>query len=285
MDTYPSVTVAIPAYNEEKHIGSVIQGFLDQKYTGLKEILIADGGSNDATREIVQKLSFHDPRIKLFSNPRKSQSYGLNILLEKATADIFVRADCHCIYSEDYIEKCVISLLSSNALNVGGAQRFVATNSFQLGICLASRSILGSGLAKYRNPKYSGYADTVFLGCFWRKDLIELRGYNEQSRTNEDTELNLRLLKKKPQAIYISSEIEVWYYPRSNPKNLWIQYFNYGRGCYITALIHRGKSPIRAKIPALVFYFLLFLSLFTAVKLGLLFITVVPLVVALVLMI
>lgn len=278
MNTYPSLTIAIPAYNEEKHIENIIRGFLSQEYSDLKEILVADGDSNDKTREIVRKISIEDPRVKLFRNPHRRQSYGLNILLEKAISDIFLRADCHCIYSKDYIYNCVNSLLSSKALNVGGAQRFIAVNSFQSGVCIASKSIVGNGLAKYRDSSYSGYADTVFLGCFWRKDLVEIGGYNENSKTNQDAELNLRLLEKNPQAVYISPQIKVWYYPRTNPKGLWIQYFNYGRGRYITASIHKNKSPVRTKIPLVVFSLLLISSVFTALKLGLVFILIIPLI-------
>jgi glycosyltransferase involved in cell wall biosynthesis len=284
MTTYPSLTVAIPAYNEEEYIEDVIKGFLGQNFDGLKEILVADGGSSDKTIEIVNRLSVQDPRVKLFINPKRKQSYGLNILLRKATGDIFLRADCHCIYGKDYIYNCVRSLLASKALNVGGAQRFVAIDSFQSGVCLASRSILGNGSAKYRDPNYSGYADTVFLGCFWRKDLVEIGGYSEKATTNEDAELNLRLLENNPQAVYVSSQIKVWYYPRSTPRGLWTQYFKYGRGRYITNSTHGGKSPVRTKIPALVFSLLIFGSLFTAFQLDFISILIIPSIVVLLLL-
>jgi len=53
MISNPTVTIAIPAYNEAAHIESVITGFLNQQYPGLVEILIADGGSTDGTQDIV----------------------------------------------------------------------------------------------------------------------------------------------------------------------------------------------------------------------------------------
>ncbi|MDR9415825.1 MAG: hypothetical protein RI564_06045, partial [Gracilimonas sp.] len=40
----PTVTVAIPALNEEDHIERVISGFLNSDYSNLVEILVADGG-------------------------------------------------------------------------------------------------------------------------------------------------------------------------------------------------------------------------------------------------
>jgi glycosyltransferase involved in cell wall biosynthesis len=223
--------------------------------------LVADGGSNDCTQEIIEKLALRDSRVKLLDNPFKIQSAALNIALENSQGEIFLRADAHCDYALDYVEKCVKALQNSKADNVGGAQRFVANNNFQAAIALASRSWFGSGGAKYRDPNYSGYADTVYLGCFWRKALLEvsqtvselttLNVFDTSQITNQDAELNQKLLAKNPQAIYISSEIEVWYYPRKTWISLWKQYFKYGRGRYLTTIKHPDRSQLRGKLPFL----------------------------------
>ncbi|MFM6027104.1 MAG: glycosyltransferase family 2 protein, partial [Dolichospermum sp.] len=60
---------------------------------------------------------------------------------------------------------------------------------------------------------------------------------------------NQKLLQKNPNAIYISSEIRVWYYPRKTFKSLYIQYFKYGRGRYLTSIKHSVKSQIRGIVP------------------------------------
>ena len=248
-NSFPSVSVAIPTYNEANHIAKVIQGFLHSKYPNLLEIIVADGGSTDGTQKIVINLSFEDARIKLIKNPLKIQAGGLNIALEKSQGDIFLRADAHAEYAPDYIERCVEVLQQSQALNVGGAQRFVATTPFQAGIALASKSFFGSGGAKYRNPNYNGFSDTVFLGCFWRKPLLKIAGYCSDSFANEDAELNLRLTTLKSPAIYISSQIKVWYFPRKTWKYLSIQYFQYGRGRYLTTTKHPYKLQLRGRLP------------------------------------
>ncbi len=266
MPKFPSVTIAIPTYNEENHIEKVIRRFLNTSYPNLLEIIIADGGSTDRTTEIVRDLSSLDSRINLIHNHRKIQSYALNLILNSSQGDIFLRADAHCDYDINYIEKCVFSLLKSDALNVGGAQRFVANNSFQLGVALASVSILGSGGAKYRNPNYEGYAETVYLGCFWRQPLLEIATniydenlkkeiiclYDPSQITNEDAEVNQKLLAKSPQAIYISPEIRIFYYPRTNVKLLLQQYFKYGRGRYLTNQKHSQTVNIRGRLPFIV---------------------------------
>jgi succinoglycan biosynthesis protein ExoA len=251
--THPArtVTVAIPAWNEAATIAAVVQRFLQSAYPNLVQVLVSDGGSTDGTCEQVKQLAAQDSRVTLLHNPAKIQSHALNQMLAAATGDIFLRADAHCDYAPDYIERCVTALQTSGALNVGGAQRFVAQTPFQAGIALASRSPLGNGGAKYRDPHYSGFADTVFLGCFWRKTLEDLNGFNTEAVTNQDAELNLRLLAQQPNAIYVSADIQVWYYPRRTPQALWRQYFRYGRGRVLTAQRHPGRSPLRTRLPAL----------------------------------
>lgn len=270
MLNYPSVSIAIPTYNEALHIEKVLISFLTSNYLNIVEVLVADGGSIDGTQDIVSKVAKEDSRVKLLHNPLKIQSAALNLMIKESKGNIFLRADAHSEYAPDYVEQCVKALLSSKALNVGGAQRFAAKTSFQAGVALASKSFLGSGGAKYRNPNYNGYADTVYLGCFWRNVLLNISGYNLKATPNEDAELNLRLsnfifansqitnqdaelnqrlLNESNHAIYISSDIRVWYYPRNNWKSLFIQYFKYGKGRYLTSTKHKNRFQFRGKLP------------------------------------
>ncbi|QFS43253.1 glycosyltransferase family 2 protein [Nostoc sphaeroides CCNUC1] len=253
--------MAIPAYNEVENIARLISIFLTTEYSNLIEVIVADGGSTDGTQDIVKKLSLEDSRVKLLHNPLKVQSAGLNQILKECTGDIFLRADAHSDYAPDYIERCVEALLESKAFNVGGAQRFVAKTPFQAGVALASKSFLGSGGAKYRDPNYNGYADTVYLGCFWTEELRDTSGFDVSQITNQDAELNQKLLTKNPQAIYISSDIRVWYYPRKTWKSICIQYFKYGRGRYLTSIKHKNQLQLRGKLPFLFISATLLLSL------------------------
>jgi succinoglycan biosynthesis protein ExoA len=190
------------------------------------------------------------------------------LLIHAAQGEIILRADAHSDYAPDYVVACVQALQTTHALNVGGAQQFVAEADFQAGVAIASRSLLGNGGAKYRQPGYSGYADTVYLGCFWRSALIAvgegkgkrmedfpevLEIFDHTQIANQDAELNQQLLRLSDQAIYVSAQIQSWYYPRRTWQSLWQQYFKYGRGRFLTASKHRRNRPLRTKIPALVF--------------------------------
>lgn len=58
------VTILIPARNEEKNIGNILNDISEQSYKSI-EIIVIDDDSNDRTREIVLEKSLTDNRIKL----------------------------------------------------------------------------------------------------------------------------------------------------------------------------------------------------------------------------
>ena len=67
-----SISIVIPAYNEEQRLGSTLNAilsFLNQRPGGFAEILVVDDGSRDATARIVEQFSADHPQIRLLRNP------------------------------------------------------------------------------------------------------------------------------------------------------------------------------------------------------------------------
>jgi glycosyltransferase involved in cell wall biosynthesis len=247
----PRVTIARPAYNEERYIEACIASVQAQDYPRhLIEILIADGRSTDATREIVARLTAADPRIHLVDNPARLQAAGLGQLVKQATGDVIVRMDVHCEYAPDYVRRCVETLERTGADNVGGAQRAKARTAFQRALCAALASPLGVGGARYRAADAEGFVDTVFLGAFRRRVFESVGLWDPGAITNEDAELNQRILDTGGQ-IYLSRDIVVHYFPRDSFKTLAKQYYKYGIGRART-LLKLGSFPnIRPALPFL----------------------------------
>jgi succinoglycan biosynthesis protein ExoA len=245
----PRVTIAMPAYNEEHYIAACIASVQAQDYPrDLIEILVADGQSTDATRAILAELAAADPRIRVLDNPARLQAAGLNQIVREATGDIIVRMDVHAEYAPHYVRTCVETLERTGADNVGGAQRPKARTAFQRALCAALTSPLGVGGARYRSPESEGFVDTVFLGAFRRRVFEAIGLWDPGAITNEDAELNQRILDAGGQ-IYLSRDIVVHYFPRDSFKTLARQYFRYGKGRART-LLKLGRFPtLRPLIP------------------------------------
>lgn len=86
-----TLSVGIPAYNEEANIGYLLQDILHQAEEGfvLEKIYVYSDGSTDRTNEIVQ--SCIDSRVQLIIGPgRKGQAAGQNHIVEVCESDCLV---------------------------------------------------------------------------------------------------------------------------------------------------------------------------------------------------
>ena len=70
------------------------------------KIIVADGGSSDQTRAIVQRLMRSNPRIALMDNPGRIQAAGINAAVRHygRSARFIIRADAHASYPKRYCE-------------------------------------------------------------------------------------------------------------------------------------------------------------------------------------
>jgi succinoglycan biosynthesis protein ExoA len=156
----------------------------------------------------------------------------------------------HARYARDFVRQCVAVLEETGAQNVGGAARPLAESWFQKAVCAALESRLAVGGSAYRNPDSEGYADTVFPGAFPRRVFDEVGVFDENAITNEDAELNQRILRAGGR-VYVSRRIVVHYFPRDSFTGLAKQYFKYGKGRARTLLKHRGLPTVRPALPFL----------------------------------
>jgi succinoglycan biosynthesis protein ExoA len=248
----PLVTIAIPCLDEERHIEACLEDVFAQDYPAeLVEVLVGDGMSTDRTREILREISARRPgRLRVLDNPRRLQAAAMNIMIAEARGEVIVRMDVHARYAPDYVRQCVAVLEETGADNVGGAQRAAPESWFQRAVCAALDSPLGVGGARYRDESQEGFVDTVFLGAFRRKILAAVGGYDDNATTNEDAELNQRILAAGGK-VFLSRKIVVNYVPRDSFRSLARQYYRYGRGRARTLLKHKTFETPRPAIPFL----------------------------------
>lgn len=248
----PFVTVAIPCFNEERHIEACLEDVFAQDYPSTSmEVLVGDGMSTDGTRHALRRVVERWPgRVRVIDNPRRLQAAAMNAMIEEARGDVIVRMDVHARYAPDYVRQCVAVLEETKAANVGGAARAVASSWFQRALCAALDSPLGVGGSMYRSADAEGYVDTVFLGAFRRRIFDEVGGYDPNAITNEDAELNQRILRAGGK-IYLSRRIVAHYMPRDTYAAVARQYFRYGQGRARTLLKHRSLPTPRPLGPFL----------------------------------
>lgn len=93
---WPTVSILIAAYNEEKVINGRIQNCLEVDYpAGLLDIWIASDGSSDNTNEIVKSYAKKDKKIHLLEFPRTGKSRVLNKAISYVKSEIVVFSDAN----------------------------------------------------------------------------------------------------------------------------------------------------------------------------------------------
>lgn len=91
MKKHMTLTVGIPAYNEEANICQLIDDIVAQKYDGLtlKKIIVSSDASTDSTNDIVSKYA--DSRVVLIENTvREGIAARLNQIFEHTSTDCLV---------------------------------------------------------------------------------------------------------------------------------------------------------------------------------------------------
>jgi glycosyltransferase involved in cell wall biosynthesis len=105
-ENLPMVSVVIPALNEEAHIERCVASVQAQDYPlELIQVVVADGGSTDGTRGIVERIAALDRRVSLVDNPMRNQAAGLNRAIAVSTGEIVARLDGHAAWPTTHIRR------------------------------------------------------------------------------------------------------------------------------------------------------------------------------------
>jgi glycosyltransferase involved in cell wall biosynthesis len=214
------------------------------------EILVADGLSDDGTREVLRQYSEKAPQVRMIDNPGRIVSTGLNAAIGAATGEVIIRMDAHTVYAGDYIRECMRALQTSGADNVGGP--WVAEGRGLIGkaIAAAFRSPFCTGGGKAHDPNYEGEVDTVYLGCWVRSVFDRIGLFDPQLVRNQDDEFNFRLLLSGGR-VWQSPRIKSSYTPRASITALFRQYMQYGFWKVAVIRKHRALASWRHVVPVL----------------------------------
>jgi succinoglycan biosynthesis protein ExoA len=244
-----SLSVVVPCRNERDTIEACVRSIFAQELAhGGFELVIADGMSDDGTREILDSLSREYANLRVIDNPSQIVSTGLNAAIGVAQGDAIIRMDAHTEYASDYIRQCVAVLQETAADNVGGPWVARGKGYKSCAIAAAFQSVFAIGGARGHDPSYEGPLDTVYLGC-WPREVFDRIGlFDEELVRNQDDELNLRL-RRAGGVIWQSPRIKSWYTPRRSLKALGRQYCQYGYWKVRVIQKHKLPASLRHLIP------------------------------------
>jgi len=120
----PSVSVVIPAHNEEKDIGPTLASLSTQEYEGELKFYIVNDRSVDKTEEIIQSFCDKDDRFQLINVKEASRRFApkvnaVNTGIQASNGEIIITSDSDCKYSKFWVRDIVSHFEDDVAMVVG----------------------------------------------------------------------------------------------------------------------------------------------------------------------
>ena len=240
----PLVSIVIPCLNEERYITALLDALAAQDYgaSGL-EVIVADGGSADRTRELVRGYASPFARLELVDNPKRITVGGLNAGMDAATGDCWIIIGAHSSVRPDFVRESVDALKRTGAACVGGPIETIGEGTVGKAIAAAMSSPFGVGNARFRYAAEEGEVDTVPFGCYHRRVWEVVGRFDETVDGADEDSYNARLIEAGGRIVLVPA-IRSSYFPRRTFQALAKQYWEYGAAK--GTLFARGR-PLRPR--------------------------------------
>lgn len=241
----PTVSILIPARNEEKVIGRILQRMIELTYPKDKlQIIVIDDASTDSTGEIAKQYSRTYGYIKVIHRNEKEGGRGkasaLNAGFKNANGEIVFCFDADYYPQRDILEKLTKEFTDPRVGVVQG--RIIVLNEPQN---IVTRLVALERIGGYRidqQARDSLGLITQFGGTVGgvRRSLLEYLGGWEESILAEDTELTFRVYLAGYRVRYVydaecyEEAVESW-------RAYWKQRYRWAKGHMQCAFKHSFK--------------------------------------------
>jgi peptidoglycan-N-acetylglucosamine deacetylase len=187
----PSVTVLIPAHNEESVIVQTINSVLLSDLKDL-HIIVVNDGSTDRTKELLDTNFSRNPRVRIIHQVNRGKAAALNLAMSLADTEIVVTIDADTEIEPDAIGKLIRHFSDPKVGAVAGNVK-VGNRSRWLTRWQALEYITSQNMEKRAFDLLN--CITVVPGALgaWRKKAIEAAGGITADTVAEDADLTIAI--------------------------------------------------------------------------------------------
>lgn len=194
LEDYPTVTITVPCWNEEKTVEKTVLSLLDLNYPKDKlQIFLVDDGSTDGTLAVINKFKDH-PNIKVFQKENGGKFTALNLGLANSEADFF-----GCLDSDSFVDKealvRIMSYFERDSKTMAVAPSLIVNNPQNI-IQSAQKAEYNMGIYFKKMLCFLG-AINVTPGplTIFRKKVFDNLGPYRHAHNTEDMEIAYRMQK------------------------------------------------------------------------------------------
>lgn len=232
-DKAAPVSVLICARNEEKTIYRTIEAVVAQRYAAPIEILCVDNGSDDHTRQEIeraeQSLARPDRMIRLISCPAAGKANALNEGLAHIRTDAFVTVDADTLLEENALAAILARRESSGAACVAGNLLAAGTDSWVGRMQIYDYLISIAAVKRYQGSYGVTLVAQGAFSAYETHAVRQIGGWTQGA--GEDIVLTYRLLALGRLSLYEPRAIGFTVVPRTL-RGLWRQRARWARGMF-----------------------------------------------------
>lgn len=189
---YPSTTIIVPVWNEEKTVSATVHSLLRLRYPKNKiKIIIVDDGSTDRTWEIIQKFA-DNPRITLLKKINGGKHTAVNFAIEKADTELIGCLDADSFTEKDALTEIARAFNEDREIMAVTPMLIVHEPKTILQKMQKTEYYAGAFLRRMLSP-----LDGIFVtpGPFsiFRKEVFDKIGLYKRAHNTEDMEFALRM--------------------------------------------------------------------------------------------
>lgn len=229
----PSVSIIIPAFNEEKYLPRTLESIAKQTVAPL-EVIIANNNSTDDTEKIAKHYG-----CKSFLVTKQGYVYALSEGMHTARGDVIAVVDADTVLSKNWVEVIARTFVNDDVVAATGSI-IINDTSF---------------LSKINNFLYSLFLQVNFLIGFphlvgfnfaVRRSIFEKAGgLNTKYIMGPDVELGLRM-KKYGKVVFAKDMVDspsMRRWEKNPPKT----FYEYAKS-YIYTVWFRRPAPVKQSI-------------------------------------
>ncbi|MBD3361243.1 glycosyltransferase [Candidatus Woesearchaeota archaeon] len=244
----PKITLAVPAYNEEKTITKTVNSLIEADYpASQKEIIIINDGSTDSTASVVEEIIKKNPlhNINLINKPNGGKAAAVNSALNKATGEYFAVIDADSRISKDGIN-LILPYFHNDTVGAVISRVKVETPNKVLEKIQFFEYVMSSMIRKLMALIGTLHITPGVLSTYKTEILRKAGGFTkDRNNLTEDMEIALRLISKGYKIEMQPESITYTFVPNSL-KKLWKQRIRWARG-YIYNMWNYRKMMFSTK--------------------------------------
>jgi glycosyltransferase involved in cell wall biosynthesis len=221
-------SIIIPVYNRPQEIDELLQSLTKQTYSKKFEVVVVEDGSENISKEIVEKYS-SELNIQYFLKNNTGAGASRNYGMQLATGNYFIIFDSDCIIPSRYLDAIENALTKKYTDAYGGAD--AAHESFtniQKAINYSMTSLFTTGGIRGSKKSVDKFQPRSFNLGISKKAFGETKGFSKM-KIGEDIDLTFRLWEHNFETQFIE-EAFVYHKRRSTFRQFFKQTFAFGNG-------------------------------------------------------